>query len=217
MATKTISKKTEKHYSYRQQGNRYVLYCNGKVHRQPVENGRIVSTTHEELAAKLVEALERGESCCTAESLLIYHYIYCDIRNLSLREFRKEICDMAECMSDGFYRHFEDLIFGVYCDWSQIFRDEIKTFNRYQLVAVDVVEYYYDSYVLPLLIIKHVVRKMENKSYRTVKHEFLDLMDEFYYQLYCYSDDTPDPKEVAAHRRHLSKAIDKFIYYFNLK
>lgn len=221
MATKTKSEKTENRYSYRQQGNRYVLYCNGKVHRQPVENGRIVSTTQKELAAKLVEALERGESYRTADSLLFYHYAYCDIRNVSLGELRKELCDMTdeEYLDGDFYEGFGQKLFGVYYGyyWSQRYLDEIKNFNRYQVVAIEAVGYYCDSYIMPMLIVEHIVRKMKNKNYRTVKREFLDKMDDYFCEKSGMNEGIPDFKVVAAHRRRLSKVIDKFVYYFNLK
>ena len=217
METKNITSKTKTHYSYRRVGNHYVLYEDDKVHRQP--HGRIVSTKQEGLAAKLVKALEKGEKYTVAQSLLCYHYTYCNYRRTSLKIIREQLVGEMK------YEHFlydDYLMFGqnsavrqsIAVYMSENYEWEIKSFNRYQLVAVQVVAYCYSSWMLPMHIVDHVIHEMKNRPYHTVKHEFLQSVEDFFL-LTC--DDEDDAKTFTAYRRRLSKTIDTFVYYFSLK
>lgn len=212
---RSIGKKASQ-YSYRHQGNHYVLYRDGKMLRQPA--GKLVSAKQEELAARLVEALEHGEKHTTAQSLLCYHYTYCNYRGFTAKRIREHL---GEEMTYEAFLYDDFLTFGqdsparqaIATYWAENYIEEIKSMNPYQLVAVQVVAYCYHSWLLPLLIIGQVVSETKRRPYPTVKKKFLDKVEAYFSE----SDDDFDAQDFASYRRRLSKVIDRFVYYFGLK
>ena len=77
-----------KRYSYHKEGNEYVLFDGDREVCNP--HNEVISTDNEELAVKLVQALEAGEDYTSATSLLCYHYTYCNLRQHTIEEFVDE-------------------------------------------------------------------------------------------------------------------------------
>lgn len=206
-------------YTYKLEGNEYVIYDGDKKLCNP--DNEIISTENEDLAKKLIEALEHGEDYTSPGSLLCYHYTYCNLRQHSIEEFVKEFTSYMTydaLLWDDFLMFQQDApvkqaIAGVY---SGRYPEKIKSFNKYQFVAILVIHTSYHSWVLSYRIIADILEKLEGNNYEEIKETFMEDLDD-YERIEMQDHDIEfDEEKYARYRAELSDAIDAFAYYFTL-
>ena len=210
-------------YSYRKEGDEYVLYDGNTVVRNP--NDKIISTENEELAAKLVEALEREEDYTNGKSLLRYHYIYCDIREIPIDRFRKKFSlsmTVGDFMGD-YYLMFKQKapVKEAYAKYySNYFSSLIDSLNKYQLLAMLVMHCCFETWVLSLHIIQDIMEKIsESKTYTELKTDFLEELEKYLKIEYAdfFDYEIFDEEWCTGFLKDLSDTIDAFVYYYNVK
>lgn len=224
-----------KQYSYQKEGNEFVLLDGDKKVCNP--HNEVISTENEELAIKLVEALENGEDYTSGTSLLCYHYTYCNLRDHTIEEFVNEFTS---------YMTYDAFLWDPYLMFKQgapvkqafagafsgMYSEKIKTFNKYQFVAILVLRQVYDSWMLSYRIINDIIEQLDSSSYDELKDDFMEELDEYErtelaeHTDFCDDGDDVDEEEYdkedieeekyARFRSELSLIIDKFTYYFTL-
>ena len=222
-----------KRYSYQKEGNEFVLFDGDKKVCNP--HNEVISTESEELAVKLVEALENGEDYTSGTSLLCYHYTYCNLRKYTTEEL---VEDFTSYMTYEAFLRDPYLMFKQGAPVKQAFAGafsemvpkKIKTFNMYQLVAILILHQVYDSWMLSYRIISDIIEQLDSSSYDELKEDFMEELDEYerteLSEHTDFSDDGDDEEEYdkedieeekyARFRSELSLIIDKFTYYFTL-
>lgn len=229
----------EKKYSYKKEEDRYVLYDGDSVLCNP--HGKVVSTEYEDLAKRLVTALEKGEDYTSGGSLLCYHYTYANLVHHTVEEFMD---NFSPCMNYDTFLWDEYLMFKQGAPVKQAFAPALaeeflrmlETFNKYQYVAILVVNSIFDSWVLSLRFIWDIIEEMKKgRPYAELKEEFMSEMDDYERSEFAdqadyddyddddYDDDDNDDDDdvfdeerYARHCRQLSDTIDAFVYYFTL-
>ena len=232
-----------KRYSYQKEGNEFVLFDGDKKVCNP--HNEVISTENEELAVKLVEALENGEDYTSGTSLLCYHYTYCNLRKYTTEEL---VEDFTSYMTYDTFLWDPYLMFKQGAPVKQAFAgafsemvpEKIKTFNMYQLVAILILHQVYDSWMLSYRIISDIIEQLDSSSYDELKEDFMEELDEYerteLSEHTDFSDDGEEEEEFfedeydeeeydkedieeekyARFRSELSLIIDKFTYYFTL-
>ena len=224
-----------KRYSYQKEGNEFVLFDGDKKVCNP--HNEVISTENEELAVKLVEALENGEDYTSGTSLLCYHYTYCNLRKYTTEEL---VEDFTSYMTYDTFLWDPYLMFKQGAPVKQAFAGafsemvpkKIKTFNMYQLVAILILHQVYDSWMLSYRIISDIIEQLDSSSYDELKEDFMEELDEYErtelaeHTDFCDDGDDVDEEEYdkedieeekyARFRSELSLIIDKFTYYFTL-
>ena len=171
-----------KRYSYQKEGNEFVLFDGDKKVCNP--HNEVISTESEELAVKLVEALENGEDYTSGTSLLCYHYTYCNLRDHTIEEFVNEFTS---------YMTYDAFLWDPYLmfkqgapvkqafagAFSEMVPKKIKTFNMYQLVAILILHQVYDSWMLSYRIISDIIEQLDSSSYDELKEDFMEELGEY--------------------------------------
>ena len=171
-----------KRYSYQKEGNEFVLFDGDKKVCNP--HNEVISTENEELAVKLVEALENGEDYTSGTSLLCYHYTYCNLRKYTTEEL---VEDFTSYMTYDTFLWDPYLMFKQGAPVKQAFAgafsemvpEKIKTFNMYQLVAILILHQVYDSWMLSYRIISDIIEQLDSSSYDELKEDFMEELDEY--------------------------------------
>ena len=171
-----------KSYSYQKEKDEYVLYDGDKKLCNP--HNEVISTENEELAVKLVEALENGEDYTSGTSLLCYHYTYCNLRKYTTEEL---VEDFTSYMTYDTFLWDPYLMFKQGAPvkqafagaFSEMFPKKIKTFNMYQLVAILILHQVYDSWMLSYRIISDIIEQLDSSSYDELKEDFMEELDEY--------------------------------------
>ena len=171
-----------KRYSYQKEGNEFVLFDGDKKVCNP--HNEVISTESEELAVKLVEALENGEDYTSGTSLLCYHYTYCNLRKYTTEEL---VEDFTSYMTYDTFLWDPYLMFKQGAPVKQAFAGafsemvpkKIKTFNMYQLVAILILHQVYDSWMLSYRIISDIIEQLDSSSYDELKEDFMEELDEY--------------------------------------
>lgn len=211
-----------KRYSYQKEDNEFVLYDGDERVCNP--DNEVISTENEDLAVKLVQALENGEDFTSARSLLCYHYTYCNLRQHTIEEFVDEFSS---------YMTYDAFLWDYYLMFKQgapvkqafagafsgRYAEMIKSFNKYQFVAILVLRQFYNSWMLSYRIIKDIVNQLDSSSYDELKDDFLEELDE--YERTEFADHADwgekfDEEQHARYRSELSQVIDTFVYYYCL-
>ena len=221
-----------KRYSYQKEGNEFVLFDGDKKVCNP--HNEVISTESEELAVKLVEALENGEDYTSGTSLLCYHYTYCNLRKYTTEEL---VEDFTSYMTYDTFLWDPYLMFKQGAPVKQAFAgafsemvpEKIKTFNMYQLVAILILHQVYDSWMLSYRIISDIIEQLDSSSYDELKEDFMEELDEYErtelaeHTDFCddvdeeeYDKEDIEEEKYARFRSELSLIIDKFTYYFTL-
>ena len=233
-----------KSYSYQKEGNEFVLFDGDKKVCNP--HNEVISTENEELAVKLVEALENGEDYTSGTSLLCYHYTYCNLRKYTTEEL---VEDFTSYMTYDTFLWDHYLMFKQGAPVKQAFAGafsemvpkKIKTFNMNQLVAILILHQVYDSWMLSYRIISDIIEQLDSSSYDELKEDFMEELDEYErtelaeHTDFCDDDDVDEEElfedeydeeeydkedieeeKYARFRSELSLIIDKFTYYFTL-
>ena len=209
-----------KQYSYHKEGNEFVLYDGDNKLCNP--DKEIISTESEELAIKLVEALKKGEDYNSSQSLLCYHYTYCNLRQHDMEEFVKEFSS---------YMTYDAFLWDQYLMFKQgapvkqafagafsgLYSEKIKSFNKYQFVAILVLHQVYDSWMLSFRIIHDIIEKFGEDSYDSLKDSFMKELDEYERTELADMGEEIDEKRYDNYRKNLSKSIDTFIQYYTIK
>jgi len=208
-------------YSYKLDNEVYCLYENDKPISTPHGNPIIAET--ESLAHKLVEALEQGKDYMSGDSILTYHYTYCNL----IADYSLE--DLAEGL--GQYADYDHLLYDDYLMFRQDapvkqaiadflgreIPEAFKQMNFYQLSAMVVINSMRHSWVLPYMLVIDVIEQideqMDEEDITELKEEFIDDIAEF--EANEFGDDT-DSDEYQAHLDAFSKTIDMFIEYFTM-
>lgn len=212
-----------KSYSYQKEKDEYVLYDGDKKLCNP--HNEVISTESEDLAVKLVEALEDGEDYTTCASLLCYHYTYCNLRQYTIEELVKEF---TSCMTYDAFLCDQYLMFkqdapvkqSIAGAFSNMYAEKIMSFNKYQLVVILVLRQVYNSWMLSYRIISDIIEKLGSSPYDELKDEFMEELDEYERTEFADKADWGeelDEEKYARYRTELSKAIDKFVYYYSVK
>ena len=232
-----------KRYSYQKEGDEFILFDGDKKVCNP--HNEVISTENEELAVKLVEAMENGEDYTSGTSLLCYHYTYCNLRKYTTEEL---VEDFTSYMTYDTFLWDPYLMFKQGAPVKQAFAgafsemvpEKIKTFNMYQLVAILILHQVYDSWMLSYRIISDIIEQLDSSSYDELKEDFMEELDEYerteLSEHTDFSDDGEEEEEFfedeydeeeydkedieeekyARFRSELSLIIDKFTYYFTL-
>ena len=171
-----------KRYSYQKEGNEFVLFDGDKKVCNP--HNEVISTENEDLAIKLVEALENGEDYTSGTSLLCYHYTYCNLRKYTTEEL---VEDFTSYMTYDTFLWDPYLMFKQGAPVKQAFAGafsemvpkKIKTFNMNQLVAILILHQVYDSWMLSYRIISDIIEQLDSSSYDELKEDFMEELDEY--------------------------------------
>ena len=205
-------------YSYKLENEVYRLYEDETPISTP--DGNPIIAESEPLAQKLVEALEAGEDFTSPDSLLTFHYTYCNL----IADYKQEdlIADYTDCMC------YDNLLGDAYLMFRQPspVRQSVATYlddnsmeffmdmNMYQITAVLTLYTISHSWALPYYVVADLVEHAGTEDYADLKEDFMNDIVE------CeLSEYNVDPNE-ASYKRHLkelSKAIDLFVEYFTLQ
>ena len=226
-----------KRYSYQKEGDEFVLFDGDKKVCNP--HNEVISTKSEELAVKLVEALENSEDYTSGTSLLCYHYTYCNLREHTIEKFVKEFIS---------YMTYDAFLWDPYLMFKQgapvkqafagafsgMYSEKIKSFNKYQFVAILVLHQVYNSWMLSYRIISDIIEQLDLSSYDELKDDFMEELDEYERTEFAdhadFEDDIDDDDlngeesameeldedKYVKYRSELSQVIDKFTYYYTL-
>lgn len=212
-----------KRYKYQKEDNEYVLFDGDKKVCNP--DGEVVSAENEDLAVKLVQALEDGEDYTSARSLLCYHYTYCNLRQHTIEEF---VDEFSSYMTYDAFLWDDYLMFKQGAPVKQAFAaalsgqytEMIKSFNKYQFIAILVLHQVYNSWMLSYRIINDIISQLDSSSYDELKDDFMEELDDFDRTEFADKSDWGeelDEEQYSRYRYDLSETIDKFVFYFCLK
>jgi hypothetical protein len=207
-------------YTYLFENNEFVIYDGDKKLCNP--DNAIISTDNEVLTKKLIEALECGEDYTCPGSLLCYHYTYCNLRHHSIEEFVKEFCSYMTY--DAFlwdkylmFRQGAPVKQAIAGAFSGLYSSKIKTFNKYQFIAILVIHTFYHSWMLSYRIIADILENLEGNKYEEIKDRFMEELDE-YERIEMHDHDIEiDEERYARYQTELSGTIDTFVLYFTLQ
>lgn len=104
--------------------------------------------------------------------------------------------------------------------FSGMYSEKIKSFNKYQFVAILVLHQVYDSWMLSYHIISNIITQLHCSSYEELKADFMEEIDEYKRTEFADHADFDEKLDENKHEKYLSElslVIDKFVYYFTLK
>lgn len=205
-------------YSYKLENEVYRLYEDDKPISTP--DGNPIIAESETLAHKLVEAFEKSNDFTAPDSLLTFHYTYCNL----IADYKQEdlIADYADCMN------YDNLLGDAYLMFRQPspVRQAIATYlddnsmeffvdmNMYQLTAVLTLYTISHSWALPYYVVSDLVEHAGTEDYADLKEDFMNDIVEC--ELGEFDVD-PDEASYKRHLKELSKAIDLFVEYFTMQ
>ena len=204
-------------YSYKLENEVYRLYEDEKPSSTP--NGNPIIAESETLAQKLVEAFEKSNDFTAPDSLLTFHYTYCNL----IADYKREdlIADYIGCMC------YDNLIGDAYLMFRQPspVKQAVATYlddnsmeyfmdmNLYQLTAVLTLYTISHSWALPYYVVADLVEHAGTEAYADLKEDFMNDVIECELSEF---DVNPDEAFYKRHLNELSKTIDLFVEYFTL-
>lgn len=202
-------------FTYKKKHGEFVIYKDGAVMKTP--NGAIVKTNDQTFANKLITTLPDYTS---PKSLLTYHYTYC---NLKERYTKVQLIEMfsnhakKEILMDDEYLMFRQSS-PIKEPIAEVFESQLgdlfTQLNMYQLSAIFVTNYVFNSWMLPYYIISDIIIPMQENDgsdFKTLKEDFLNDLEEYEKDEFIYY--TGENGELD-HREDLSLIIEAFVQYF---
>lgn len=205
-------------YSYKFENEVYRLYEDDQLMRTPHEHPIIAET--ESLAQKLIQALERGEDFTAGDSILTFHYTYCNL--IADYELDGLIADYIDCMN------YDNLLSDAYLMFRQtspvkqtiavcLDNSAMEFFlpmNFHQLASVLTLYTIMHSWAMPYYVVNDLVAHKDEEGYAALKEAFMRDITE------CEATEFDIEPESAEYKRHiatLSKTIDLFVEYFTME
>lgn len=203
-------------YHYAQDGDLFVLYQDNAPLTTP--DGIGITTTHEELAQKLVAELQQGKTYTSAAALLAYHYTYCNLEQdedgtSDLLEHFQQMTATDYLMMDEYlmFRQPSPLRQVIAQAMSEEYEAYLPTLNLYQLTAILVVAQTYQSMMLPYYLLVDICEALEDGGdYAALKSQFMEDIEAFEREQ-GYAEEYED---YAQHLTNMSGMIDAFVYYY---
>lgn len=204
-------------YIYKQESDKFVLYEDGAPLTNP--DNVVIATSNEDLAKELVAELKAEKGYTSPASLLTYHYTYCNLEQRDFNELINQFCQSANydvLMGDEYLMLHQDspvrqaIASYVETDYPELFR----SFNLYQLTAIMVVFFAYQTLMLSYYIIADICNPLAEgeEDYESLKESFMEDLEEFEREQGFDEEYENYPQ----HLQNISGMIDAFVYYFNL-
>lgn len=204
-------------YSYKRENDVYRLYESERP--MTTVKGNLFFAKSESLAKQLVEAFEKGASRTSGESILTYHYFYCDLSAAgTLEEHIKKLCegvDEEALLSDPYLTLCKPYFnkHEAACLYAAELPDAYRQMDLYQIAACLALQILYESKVLPYLIMTEIISNVEEEwSYGLLVENFLDAVVEYDGKI-MDTNAEPYRREIM----QLSRTIDAFVFYTTLE
>ena len=206
-------------YTYKNEGDRFVLYENDKPLTNP--DGVVIVTSNEELAEDLVAELKEGKDYTSPSSLLAFHYTYCNLEQRDREELLKQfaqVTDYERLIWDEYLMlHQSSPVKQAIASYMEAELPEcLREYNLYQLTAIYLACTVYESIMLPYYIIADICTPLvdeEDADYESLKASFLEDLKEYECEVF---EANPKEKSYKRHIQEIDGMIDAFVYYFNL-
>lgn len=182
-------------YSYTPKGDHFTIFKGKKKLHTP--NGNVVIAYDEDLAKKVIAALEAEEDYTSPSSLLCYHFTYCDL--IAQYDSATIHQDLVTCCNDNLeddpffmFGHEEEDYEEVYSQTRSELLSFIKKASISQMVAMIVLYCSFDSLVLATCITRALVGCDDQSD------EFASKVDTLIKELraYCKDEDFSLPKSM---------------------
>ena len=205
-------------YSYKFENDVYRLYEDGQP--MSTQKGHPIITANEALAQKLVDDLRRGKTFASDDSLLAYHYTYCNmVAEHTLDELvahYSESMNYANLIDDCFlmFRQSAPVRQTVAAYFAENASDFFRSMNYYQFAAFVILGTISDSWMFPYYVVSYLVEQIGQADYDEEKEQFV-------HDVVQYQSDTldidPHSPTYGNHLQHLRKTIDVFVEYFTME